>query len=168
MYKLTVAKRGCGGRHERGDHLRRPSTGNVVRDSARLRHHHRHLGHRAAPGGRIAHRDVRARIDDTCGVAAGSGANTAAVATADQPDVDSEPGSRPTGEDDEAGDRDGRADDYLPASLGDRVWLDADHDGVQGASEVGVAGVTVRDCSTTTAPSRQPQPVPTVTTCSLG
>ena len=31
-----------------------------------------------------------------------------------------------------------------PASLGDRVWLDADKDGVQDSCEVGVAGVTVK------------------------
>ncbi len=35
---------------------------------------------------------------------------------------------------------------YRPmlASIGDRVWLDADADGIQGAGEVGVEGVTVR------------------------
>ena len=30
-----------------------------------------------------------------------------------------------------------------PASVGDRVWYDADNDGVQDAGELGVAGVTV-------------------------
>jgi uncharacterized repeat protein (TIGR01451 family) len=96
------------------------------------------------PAGESRTVTFEARIDDTAAFAAGSGANTAAVATADQPDVDSEPGNGPTGEDDEA---DATVtvepDDYLPASLGDRVWLDADHDGVQDASEAGVAGVTV-------------------------
>ncbi|MBD3778800.1 MAG: DUF11 domain-containing protein [Micrococcales bacterium] len=31
-----------------------------------------------------------------------------------------------------------------PLALGDRVWLDSDHDGVQGPAEPGVAGVAVR------------------------
>ena len=31
-----------------------------------------------------------------------------------------------------------------PLAIGDRVWLDADHDGVQGPAEPGVAGVVVR------------------------
>ena len=33
---------------------------------------------------------------------------------------------------------------YAPARLGDRVWFDADQDGVQAAGEYGLAGVTVR------------------------
>lgn len=31
-----------------------------------------------------------------------------------------------------------------PLAIGDRVWLDADHDGIQGAGEPGLAGVVVR------------------------
>ena len=32
---------------------------------------------------------------------------------------------------------------YQPASLGDFVWLDADADGIQDATETGIDGVTV-------------------------
>ena len=32
---------------------------------------------------------------------------------------------------------------WLPASLGDRVWLDVDRNGQQDVNEAGVSGVTV-------------------------
>lgn len=45
-----------------------------------------------------------------------------------------------------SGENDGTVDGglYRPATLGDRVFLDADNDGQQDAGEAGVAGVTVR------------------------
>ena len=70
-------------------------------------------------------------------VGLGSVTNIAQTSASDQWDPDSVPGNNVPGEDDQ----DAVTIDIVPTSLGDRVWLDLDGDGIDDPGEPGIPGV---------------------------